>query len=466
MNRYDRQLRLWGKEGQLLLTKSNVCIVGSESVLLQETIKNLVLVGITRFHWFDELSPQTRDTSSFFYDDLIEDMAPLSPNEVSIVKHSISDWNTIMQYETISLMIIICDGQDLEMVLKQDLEQIQFPVIMGYSSGLYGYLRIKLSEPHFIIESRPDYVIPSFYLDNPWSELSHYMDSIKFEMLDEYSFAQLPYIVLLYKVLQHLDASHDKITDKMIKDTLRDWYIKDLNPKGKYDLNYDEAMRYSYLAISNTDYRTKLNQLIQNCQDNSLKGHIWTDPYNDHVATLLQAIQIYLQNNDDINVLVDGNIPDMESSSKYFGTLQNVYQERADASFVKFQETVQQVCNLDHKVRPDNNLITSFYHNVKNIRCIKPSSCTTSEFLTVQPQRDYSPILKTLISLQTSSQSTMPHPHVNNKALMLTENYPTASLMAGLVADETIKLITHQYVPIDNTLTYDGIHNEMVTGTF
>ncbi|KAG0668209.1 hypothetical protein C6P45_004910 [Maudiozyma exigua] len=467
MNRYDRQLRLWGKEGQLLLTQSHVCIVGPESVLLQETIKNLVLVGITSFYWFNELSTENRDsTTNLFYDNLIEDMRPLSPNEISIVKQSIHDWDSVMRNKPISLMLLLCEGQDLDIVLRQGLAQLQFPVIMSYSRGLYGYVHVKLNEPHFIIESRPDYEIPSFYLDNPWSELSQYMESIEIESLDEYSLAQLPYIVLLYKVLQHLKSMNETISNKMIKDTLQDWYIKEINLKGQYDLNFDEARRYSHLAITNINFLLKLNELNEYCQNKSLKEHKWNDPYNEFATTLLQALSIYLQENNGNNVLVDENLPDMESSTKHFRTLQKIYQERAKTSLMKFKGAVSQVCVSNHKVLPDNNLIASFYQNVKNIRCIKPSSCTIPEFLSNQSQKDYTPILKALISLQNNTPNPMSLSHFNDKALNLAENYPTSSLLAGLVSEEAIKLITHQYVPIDNTLTYDGMNNEMVTGTF
>uniref|UniRef100_A0A914VIZ7 Uncharacterized protein n=1 Tax=Plectus sambesii TaxID=2011161 RepID=A0A914VIZ7_9BILA len=34
--------------------------------------------------------------------------------------------------------------------------------------------------------------------------------------------------------------------------------------------------------------------------------------------------------------------------------------------------------------------------------------------------------------------------------------HPIAALLGGIVAQETIKLITHQYLPVDNTFVYDG----------
>lgn len=40
------------------------------------------------------------------------------------------------------------------------------------------------------------------------------------------------------------------------------------------------------------------------------------------------------------------------------------------------------------------------------------------------------------------------------------EFHTTASLVGAVASQEVIKLITHQYVPIDNTLIFNGITGE------
>ena len=40
-NKYDRQLRLWGKDGQLRLAQASVCVLGAGPAAT-ETLKNLV----------------------------------------------------------------------------------------------------------------------------------------------------------------------------------------------------------------------------------------------------------------------------------------------------------------------------------------------------------------------------------------------------------------------------------------
>lgn len=40
----------------------------------------------------------------------------------------------------------------------------------------------------------------------------------------------------------------------------------------------------------------------------------------------------------------------------------------------------------------------------------------------------------------------------------------TAALLGGVAAQEAIKLITRQYIPLDNTAVYDGV--QQAVGTF
>ena len=47
-DKYDRQLRLWGSNGQRALMKSNILLINANAVGT-ETLKNLVLPGVGQF---------------------------------------------------------------------------------------------------------------------------------------------------------------------------------------------------------------------------------------------------------------------------------------------------------------------------------------------------------------------------------------------------------------------------------
>lgn len=64
--RYDRQIRLWGEEGQTSIQETSVCVFGSSSVGT-ETLKNLVLAGIKSFHIIDDALVNESDLGKNFF---------------------------------------------------------------------------------------------------------------------------------------------------------------------------------------------------------------------------------------------------------------------------------------------------------------------------------------------------------------------------------------------------------------
>ena len=64
--RYDRQIRLWGEEGQTSIQNTKVCIFGS-SAIATEILKNLILPGIHSFHIIDDAVIDVTDLGNNFF---------------------------------------------------------------------------------------------------------------------------------------------------------------------------------------------------------------------------------------------------------------------------------------------------------------------------------------------------------------------------------------------------------------
>lgn len=64
--RYDRQLRLWGDEGQSCIEHASICILGS-SALATEIAKNLVLAGIRYIYIVDDATITEPDLGNNFF---------------------------------------------------------------------------------------------------------------------------------------------------------------------------------------------------------------------------------------------------------------------------------------------------------------------------------------------------------------------------------------------------------------
>lgn len=64
--RYDRQIRLWGEEGQSSIEHASVCVLGSSS-LAAEIMKSLVLPGVGRFCIIDNAIIDYTDCGQNFF---------------------------------------------------------------------------------------------------------------------------------------------------------------------------------------------------------------------------------------------------------------------------------------------------------------------------------------------------------------------------------------------------------------
>lgn len=65
-NKYDRQLRLWGADGQQRLMNTHVLLLNA-SATGAETLKNLVLPGVQRFTIVDDRAVSLADVTNNFF---------------------------------------------------------------------------------------------------------------------------------------------------------------------------------------------------------------------------------------------------------------------------------------------------------------------------------------------------------------------------------------------------------------
>jgi len=65
-DKYDRQLRLWGANGQRKLMSSNILLINADNVGT-EALKNLVLPGIGSFTILDDFTVDQSDLGCNFF---------------------------------------------------------------------------------------------------------------------------------------------------------------------------------------------------------------------------------------------------------------------------------------------------------------------------------------------------------------------------------------------------------------
>ncbi|CCC72039.1 hypothetical protein NCAS_0J00600 [Naumovozyma castellii] len=448
MDRYDRQLRLWGKEGQSLLDNANICVVGDESPLLQEVWKNLVLSGVSKFTWMIENTMESSlQEKDLFSCDFITEISALHPSGIRVKRKALASLkgaDNSFWFQFSLIIIINCSDSKLLELFNNSDSQYFPPIITTFATGLYGYLHTYLSEPHFIIESHPDNPIPELRLDQPWKELSIYLTKFQVDKMNEFEISELPYPVLLFHCVQMAARNNYKLTSPLLRNELRRW-ASDTNPTGLNDPNYIEAYRFAHLAFTNEKILIRLNEMIQY---GFSMDHL-DDPYNRKVIALLKALGEYINREDFPIYPIMGTIPDMSSSTKNYIELKQIYQNEGQ----KNTKSLQKLLDKEGEEVPFE-MIKLFCANLKYLNVIKP----TASKLTLLFSSD-DDLLRDLLAIQYNLNDIANSGAINMKAASM-NSYPTASFMGGVVGQEAIKLITHQYIPLDNIFTYDGLKNE------
>ncbi|KAK8799501.1 hypothetical protein WA158_006050 [Blastocystis sp. Blastoise] len=148
--RYDRQIRLWGLHGQLLIEKTCVCVVGSDSVA-SEIIKNLVLVGIHSIYIIDDLLVTQKDIENNFFISadsigkeratiIAENLQKLNSNShITVIKQNIHEFLTHYSKSNSSYDFIVINKlfpSSSDSNILDSFEKDNY--IYTYSIGLWG----------------------------------------------------------------------------------------------------------------------------------------------------------------------------------------------------------------------------------------------------------------------------------------------------------------------------------------
>ena len=253
-NKYDRQLRLWGANGQKKLSESCIVLVNATAAGT-ETIKNLVLPGIGRFHIIDDSPGPAINSSEPFSNFFVFDShskesengnGGSSRSRAEIATEHLSELNPDVtgsftavdslesaDYASILSSLISSDSgikhsnllvvaADLPSSILQTISSLcwnglnpddtgtgtssSIPLVIVKSYGLIGSVRLQ-TPYHPIVESKPDNANADLRLastsihPDSFPELNALKDSINLESLESHEHNHVPYVILLLKAM-------------------------------------------------------------------------------------------------------------------------------------------------------------------------------------------------------------------------------------------------------------------------
>ncbi|KAG5650239.1 hypothetical protein H0H81_000203 [Sphagnurus paluster] len=485
--RYDRQLRLWAASGQSALEDAHILVI-SGTATSTSILKNLVLPGIGKFTILDHAKVTPEDAGNNFFlegpssvgksraEEAVRLLGEL--NESVIGTADTSNVEELLEknpayFSSFTVVIV----HNLEPKLLDKLSTFLWsddslpPLFVIRSAGFLAEFYIQFHE-HTIIESHSE-TAPSLRIDKAFPALLEYSLSLDFTKMDPTDHGHIPYVIILVRALEDWKNSHQGKPPQTYAEK-KEFKAGVLAMKIKADEeNFDEAESQAYRCWADTGVPSDIAALFQDPQLAALKP---ASPPFYHLLSALQKFTLEPPH----TLPLTSTLPDMKASTNSYIHLQKLYKTRAEEEKTHFKSFLT--------VPIDDALVDSFVKNAHGLKILRgkkwgaldadPTSLGNA--LTSSPKQTaihlslsalsslnvkQPGIAPTIEALTTEAQALLPAGNalpddfpdaVGEIARAPTADLPnTAALLGGLVAQEVIKVITKQYVPIASCCTID-----------
>lgn len=495
--KYDRQLRLWAQDGQTRLEKSRVCLVNATSTGL-EILKNLVLPGIGLFTIVDHRIVEQDDLSgNFFLQEqdvgssisqiMCASLMELNPDvlgesveqSLESLEHDPEFWNrfnAVIVSEAVSSLLLLR--------LKQLLWDKGIPLLIVSTCGFYGTLHI-VNKETTIVETHDPSKLFDLRIDCPWPELQQYSDSFVMDELDDTEHAHVPYIVIFLKALRQWKVHHEgnPPLNYQEKKQFRSEYVEGMSRDIRTETNFIEASQSIHRALQTTSVPGSIEKLFETCNQTEPTGS--TTLFWLYVRALQEFVETHQA------MPLPGNLPDMASKTSNYVTLQKIFREKALSDQQDFKQILQSI--YEQIGRPETELndesIATFCKNAAFLFVSHGNPFAFSDSLKRDVLRgensgtlaihfgllalhqwvevgkpegfdSYLSCFKKILSVDDAQIPLSVLDTLRELFAHQTSSYHNiSSYMGGIAAQEVLKIITEQYIPLDNLYVFDGIRS-------
>ncbi|KAG9298440.1 hypothetical protein G9A89_008704 [Geosiphon pyriformis] len=515
--KYDRQLRLWQANGQVALESSKVCLINGTATGC-EILKNLVLPGIGSFTVLDNKLVDGTDVGNNFFLDLDSIGSPRAErvavflqelNEdvkgFHMAENPINVINNRPEYFLQFSLVISTELHEKPLLkLSEILWKAKIPLVVVRTVGFTGYVRLVLPE-HEIIETHPEN-INDLRLDVPFPALSKYAQSIDLDALDNMDHAHIPYVVILLKYLEQWRNYHGHLPiTSAEKNTFKQTII---NGKRTPDQeNFDEALAGVWKACSVTKVSSSVEEIFKDpaCENITAESSsFWINT---------RAVRDFVANEGHGLLPLAGALPDMKADTTSYVSLQNIYRKKALEDVASVRARVDDILTLIGRPRNfiSDQEVETFCKNAAFIQVIRyrslqeeyinnpkrteigqwlrdpddnivhyvliraidrfyeahqryPDAATLDD----EGESEFHLFKKTVTAFLNELGINTSLPHLDDFIHEIcraggSEQPNIAALVGGIASQEIIKLITSQYIPINNTCIFAGIKSTSST---
>ncbi|CAH1968526.1 unnamed protein product [Acanthoscelides obtectus] len=449
--KYDRQLRLWGDHGQKLLGNAKVCLINA-TALGTEVLKSLVLPGIGSFTIVDGEKITEEDIGSNFF--LENDSVGLSRAQVATqcllelnpdvrgdyidesAEHTLT--NTQDFFKNFTVVIATALSEKVLIPLSKHLWECNVPLVVCRSIGFIGYIQLQVKE-HTVIETHPDNQNPDLRLDCPWPALEEFLDSINVEALDTKTRSHTPAVVILHYFLKKYQEKYQSFPKTRqekdaLKNMIRACPVGPDGPPSVLEENFEEAIHLVNTCICKTTVPTHAREILDDKRCVTPTQN--TAPFWVMCAALREHVEVRLFCKHSSELYVSrGNhcIADPPPSGGAFRMDQ--YDPDGPAAYYPVLRALERFageCDAppgrrDERIEPD-----------------------AAEMKTA--------VARLLTEWNVHLQQGVADERVHEVCRYGgAELHSVSATLGGCAAHEVIKLITHQYKPMNNAFFYDAI---------
>lgn len=205
---------------------------------------------------------------------------------------------------------------------------------------------------HSIIEAKKDQTSFDLRICDSFPALADYCANYPdFQSLNSMEHAHIPFIVILYRALQHWKESHQGNVPSTAADKKEfQEAVKRLSHNLNNEVNFQEALKDYYYAYKRSTPSSELQALI----DKQRQRQLGKD--DEAFNFLIRSLQIFLEQNNSI-VPLSGLLPDMTSTTDSYVQLQSIFHEKAAQDRALFKQILLQQLQVR-----DRNVLLLLYN--------------------------------------------------------------------------------------------------------
>eukprot|EP01120_Amphizonella_sp_Union-15-10_P009763 TRINITY_DN3775_c0_g1_i4.p1 TRINITY_DN3775_c0_g1~~TRINITY_DN3775_c0_g1_i4.p1 ORF type:complete len:526 (-),score=96.19 TRINITY_DN3775_c0_g1_i4:32-1609(-) len=510
--KYDRQLRLWGSHGQKLLAEANVLLIGGSAVGT-ETLKNLILPGLGQFSILDSEIVTNADLGRNFFVELddvgksraettAKNLHELNPDckKSTPIKKSLEDvLNSPEFFDSFSVVIVTGAKEDSLIKLSDLCYDKDIPLVVVDIFGFFGYLRLQTKE-HTVVESHPEFFVPDLRLNAPFQALIDYANKIHLdkEHMTSKEHSHVPYPIILLKAIEHWKKDHDgKIpSNSQAKDEFKKFIsTMSWNPK---EVNFQEAFQSAHLVTLPPRIPSEVEAVLNDEKAKNLTKE------SSNFWILANAVSDFVKNEGKGLLPLSGAIPDMTALTENYIELQNIYSTEAESHVKIIKSKVEKSLTSLGKDTTSISYqeVQNFCKNAAFICCVRNSKLSaeynsnSSNFNMEALEMDsngngpwyvgiraghkfrlkynkypepgdsnnFKPIVDELVKHLGFPEDYVTEDHIAEILRVENANLHTvAAILGGIASQEVLKVITHQWIPLDNTFFFNGLSSSSST---